>query len=254
VSALWADSWDSFLDVGEQYVEATGRGFTDNESNLWNAVVNQDPATYYDADGNLIYDSSPQVQKAWDIVTQASERGVQADIAAWSPEWEAGMSDGSFAVLTCPAWMMGYIMSVAPDTEGNWDLATVPEGGGNWGGSHLAILAQSQNQEAAYDFIEWALAPEQQLKVFVENGNFPSIPALYDTDEVRDFTNEFFSNAPVGQIYAENALDVVSQNIGPDYDFIDSEFVDGLGRVADGAETPDQAWESSLENIRREVG
>jgi cellobiose transport system substrate-binding protein len=254
VSALWGDSWADWIEVGQQYTEATGRGFVDNESNLWNAVVNQDPNTYFDSDGNPIFDESEQVQYAWDVVVDAIEAGVVAEVPAWSAEWEAGMSDGSFAVLTAPAWMMGYIQNVAPGTEGNWDLADIPEGGGNWGGSHLGIPRASDHPEEAYALIEWLLSPENQLYQFTEHGQFPSIPELFDTEEVRSFSNPFFNDAPVGQIYAENAERVVAQNTGPNYDAIDTEFVDGLGRIADGVESPDEAWESALTNIRSQLG
>jgi cellobiose transport system substrate-binding protein len=250
---IWGDSWEDFVAFGEEYVAATGRGFMDNQGNAWNAVVNQDPNIYYDADGNEIYEESSHLQYAWDVVTSMIEADLFAETPGWSAEWEAGMSDGSFATLTCPAWMMGYIMDVAPDTEGNWDLATIPEGGGNWGGSHLTVPAQSEHPQEAFDFISWIMAPEQQLEVFIENGNFPSIPELFDHEAIQTFESEFFNGAPAGPIFADNALDVVSQNIGPDYSVIDGRFQDGLTRVIDGLESPDEAWETALEEIRRET-
>ncbi len=254
VSALWVDSWDDFIEVGVEYTEATGRGFVDNEANLWNAVVNQDPNTFFDDEGNPIYDESEHVRFAWDVVVDAIDAGIIAEVPAWSAEWEAGMSDGSFAVLTAPAWMMGYIQNVAPGTEGNWDLAEIPEAGGNWGGSHLGVPSASEHPEEAYALIEWLLSPENQLYQFTEHGQFPSIPELFDTEEVRSFENAFFNNAPVGQIYADNAERVVAQNTGPNYNAIDSEFGDGLGRIVDGLESPEEAWESTLNNISSQLG
>lgn len=106
------------------------------------------------------------------------EAGLVANIEPFAEGWNAAMSNGDFAVLTAPAWMTAYIQNQVPDTEGNW-VAALPEGGGNWGGSHLTIPASSEHQQEAYDFISWLLAPEQQLTVFEENGNFPSTPALY---------------------------------------------------------------------------
>ena len=254
VSDLWVDSWEDFIEVGTEYTEATGRGFVDNEANLWNAVVNQDPNTFFDADGNPIYDESEHVQYAWDVVIDAIESDIIAEVPAWSAEWEAGMSDGSFAVLTAPAWMMGYIMDVAPDTEGNWDLAEVPEAGGNWGGSHLGVPAASDNPEEAYALIEFLLSPENQQYQFTEYGQFPSVPELFDSEEIQSFESEFFNNAPVGPIYADNAERVVAQNTGPNYNAIDTEFGDGLGRVLDGNESPEEAWESVLNNISSQLG
>ena len=254
VSALWADSWEDYIDVGIQYKEATGRAFIDNEGLLWDAVVNQSPDTFYNSEGELIYADSEQVRYAWDIVVSAIEAGIHAETPAWSAEWNAGMNNGDFAVLTCPAWMRGYIQDQAPDTFGMWDVATVPEGGGNWGGSHLVIPAQTEHPQEAYDFMAWLLAPEQQLRVFEGTGNFPSTPAVYDSPAMREFTSEFLNNAPLGEIYASNALEVVAQNVGPNYNLINQEFGEALNRISDGLEAPDEAWESALGNIDRELG
>jgi cellobiose transport system substrate-binding protein len=254
VSALWADSWEDYIAVGEQYTEATGRAFIDNEGLLWDAVVNQSNDTYYNDQGEHIYEESEQVRYAWDVVISALEAGIDAKTPAWSAEWNAGMNNGDFAVLTCPAWMRGYIQDQAPDTAGNWDVATVPEGGGNWGGSHLVIPAQTDHPQEAYDFIAWLLAPEQQLRVFEGTGNFPSTPELYDTPQIREFSSEFLNDAPLGEIYADNALDVVAQNVGPNYNLINQEFGEALNRISDGLESPEEAWDSALANIQRELG
>jgi cellobiose transport system substrate-binding protein len=77
--------------------------------------------------------------------------------------------------------MMGYIKDQAPATAGKWDIAPIPGGGGNWGGSFLTIPKQSKNQQEAYKLAEWLPAPEQTLKIFKATGNLPSQVELYDT-------------------------------------------------------------------------
>jgi hypothetical protein len=96
--------------------------------------------------------------------------------------------------------------------------------------------------------------PEQQLRVFEGTGNFPSTPELYDTPQIREFSSEFLNDAPLGEVYADNALDVVAQNVGPNYNLINQEFGQALNRVSDGLESPDEAWESAIANIKRELG
>jgi cellobiose transport system substrate-binding protein len=253
VSALWP-TWEDFIAVGKQFTEETGTPFTDESSQIFNGVVNQSDQRFYEEDGTLIYDTNPQVQKAWDVATEVSTSGVAANIEPFANEWNKGMNTGSFAVLTCPAWMMGYIQGQAPDTKGQWDIADMPEGGGNWGGSHLAIPAQTEHAEEAYEFISWLLAPEQQLRVFQENGNFPSAPALYDTAEIQEFSNPFFNNAPVGPIFAESAQALEPVYAGPQDGAIRLALENGLDRVDDGNESPAEAWSSAVEEIKLEVG
>jgi cellobiose transport system substrate-binding protein len=253
VSAAMA-TWDDYLEMGRQYVEATDKAWANNGAIVYQAVVGQSNESYYDAGGELVYDTNENVARAWDVAATAIEDGLTANIALWGAEWNAGMSNGDYATLTCPAWMMGYIQGQAPDSAGSWDIADLPDGGGNWGGSFLVLPAQSENAQASYDFISWLLAPEQQLKVFTETGNFPSTPELYESEEIQGFENEFFNNAPVGPIYARNAQEVVAPVLGPAYETIDTAFEDGLGRIEDGTEPRDEAWESTIGNIGREVG
>ncbi len=255
VSALWADSWDDYIATGQRYTEATGKAFVDNASTMiYGAVLGQNPVTYYDDEGNPIFAESEQVNRAWDVATSAIEAGIDAEIEAFSAEWNAGMANGDFAVLTCPAWMMGYIQEQAPDTEGQWDIADLPEGGGNWGGSFLTVPAQTEHPEEAVAFIEWLLAPEQQMAVFEQTGNFPSIPALYQEQPVQEFSNPFFNDAPVGPIYAENAEEVVAENLGPDWSTIDTAFENGLERVAAGQQSADESFQQTVQELEREVG
>jgi cellobiose transport system substrate-binding protein len=253
VSALWP-TWDDFTATGRRFTDATNIPFTDESSQIFNGVVNQGDTRFYREDGSLIYENNPQVKKAWDVATGVSTQGLAANIEPFANEWNKGMNTGAFAVLTCPAWMMGYIQEQAPDTKGQWDIADMPEGGGNWGGSHLTIPAQTEHPKEAYEFISWLLAPEQQLRVFQETGNFPSAPELYETPDIQEFSNPFFNGAPVGPIFAQSAEALEPIYAGENDGAIRLAFEQGLDRVDDGNETPGEAWGSALEEIQLEVG
>lgn len=253
VSALWPD-WDAFVETGKTFMAAgTGAKFIDSAGGtVYNLVKNQGTEKYYAPNdpNTLIYDTNPQNLKAWSTAVAAIEAGLSANISQFSPEWNAGMANGDFAVLGCPAWMMNYIQGQAPDTSGKWNIASAPDKGGNWGGSQLTVPKASDHAQEAYDLIQWLLTPENQLAVFKMHGNFPSTPALYDTPEVQDFTNPFFSDAPVGKIFAESAKALSPIYEGPRERAIDREFGNGLGRIEAGLETPDEAWTSTLANIQ----
>src|SRR6185437_15611910 len=119
---------------------------------LFNAVIGQSATQYYDASGNLIYDKNPAVKNAWDISTQAITNKTTARLKQFEDAWNSGFSNGAFATVACPAWMIGYIKGQAGDAgSGKWDVAGIPGGGGNWGGSYLAIPAASPHQQQAYD-------------------------------------------------------------------------------------------------------
>ncbi|GHJ45579.1 ABC transporter substrate-binding protein [Catellatospora sp. TT07R-123] len=211
VSALWP-TWDEFIKVGQGYTAKSKKKFLDNATNMFNPVLGQQPVGFYDEQEALKMDGGPKV--AFDTTMKAIDAGLSANLAAWSPEWNAGFVKGDFAVLACPAWMQGHIKNTAPDTSGKWDVAAIPGGGGNWGGSFLTIPKQGKHTVEAYELLEWLIQPEQQIEIFKKVGNLPSQPALYKDPAIADFKNPFFSNAPVGQIFSKTAEGLTPQYLG----------------------------------------
>ena len=126
--------------VGSQYSAATGGDyFFESSGNMFRAMVEQADEGVYDRDDNLVVESNPAIGEAWDLTVEAIEAGMSNRLQAWTPEWNAGFSEGTFATIICPAWMTSYIETNAPDSAGMWDIATVPGGAGNMGGSHLVL-------------------------------------------------------------------------------------------------------------------
>jgi cellobiose transport system substrate-binding protein len=211
VSALWP-TWDAFIDTGKKYTAETKKKFIDAGTNLFTPVLGQQPVGYFDTNETLALDQGPKA--AFDVTMKAIDADISANLSAFTPEWNSGFVKGNFAVLACPAWMQGHIKNTAPGTSGKWDVAAIPGGGGNWGGSFLAIPKQGKNVDAAYKFLEWLVAPEQQIEIFNKVGNLPSQPALYEDPAIKDFKNPFFNNAPVGQIFSAAAKDLTPQYLG----------------------------------------
>ena len=250
VSALWAGSWEDYVNVGRQYSAATGGDyFFESSGNMFRAMVEQADEGVYDRDDNLVVESNPAIGEAWDLTVEAVEAGMSNRLQAWTPEWNAGFSEGTFATIICPAWMTSYIETNAPDSTGMWDIATVPGGAGNMGGSHLVLPSQGEHPEEAYAFLEWLTAPEQQLKVFESTGNFPSTPALYEDEALTGMTKAYFNEAPVGQIFTAAAQAVEPQYQGPLQGDVLATIGQGLGRIEDGSQSPEKAWSQVLSDL-----
>jgi cellobiose transport system substrate-binding protein len=211
VSKLWP-TWDDFIKVGQQYVSKTGKKFVDSGTNMFNPVLAQQPVGFFDTGDKLQMDGGPKV--AFDISMKAIDAGLSANLASFQPNWDQGFKKDQFAVLACPAWMIGHIQDTAPDQAGKWDIAAIPGGGGNWGGSWWTVPSQGKNIDAAVDFVKWMVAPEQQIEVFKTVGNLPSQPDLYKDPAVLDYKKEFMSNAPTGQIFAATAAGLKPQYLG----------------------------------------
>lgn len=242
-------TWDDLFEVGAQYKEATGKPFLDSANSILQGLANQLEETYEDADGNVIATENPAVRETFDTVI---EKGVPISAYAgqWSEDWYASMANGEFAAMLCPPWMHGIISGEAPDVTG-WDIADVfPGGGSNWGGSYLTIPANGENVEAAQELADWLTSPEIQARAFANVGAFPSQPEAYEMAEVTDATNEYFNDAPVGQINSNRADAVTVTPIkGPKYFQFHEALNQAVTRVFDGLETPEEAWDSWVTEV-----
>ncbi|KJY30609.1 extracellular solute-binding protein [Streptomyces sp. NRRL S-495] len=212
VGALWAGSWDRFLEAGRGYQAKApeGTAFHDSASGLFNAVVASEPIQYADAKGELDYRNSPGVKKAWSIATTAATGGITAKLRQFDEKgtWNAGFKNNRFATVACPSWMTGIIKDQAgPENQGKWDIAPAPVAG-NWGGSFLAVPKSGGHVKEAAELAAWLTAPAQHAKVFAVNGNIPSTKETLSSPAVRDATLPFFGDTPVGRIYSEAAAGI----------------------------------------------
>jgi len=256
LSALWED-WDDFIASGEQYMANApeGAAFVDSASGLYNAIIGQSETQYYDEEGTPIYDSNPVVREAWDTAVKAIQAGLTAKLEQFDQAWNQAFANGGFATIACPAWMIGYIKGQAGDAgAGKWDVASIPGDGGNWGGSYLSIPAASENQEAAYALIEWLTAPEQQIKMWTDAQHFPSSSTAAADGAVAAATDEYFSNAPIGEIFKESADDLPIATLGPKDGVIKDTISQGLNRVDQQGEDPDEAWQQTMDEIASAIG
>ena len=248
VSKLWT-TWDDFINVGKQYVSKTNKKFVDSGTNMFNPVLAQQPQGFYDEQEQLQMEGGPKV--AFDVSMKAIQNGLSANLASFQPNWDQGFKKDQFAVLACPAWMLGHIQETAPEQKGKWDIATIPGGGGNWGGSWWTIPKQGKNVDEAYKFVEWLVQPQQQIEVFKTVGNLPSQPALYKDPAVLDYKKEFMSNAPTGQIFAATAENLKPQYLGKKNGPTRVAVENVITRVQQGSLTADKAWPEAFKEAEK---
>jgi cellobiose transport system substrate-binding protein len=253
VSALWP-TWDKYIEVGQKYKAKTKKSFLDSSGTVFAAILNQGTQKYYDRNGELIYAKNTQVKTAFNGASKALAAGIGSNISQFTSDWNVGMNKGTFATIIAPAWMMDYIKQQAPKTKGLWNIASLPGGGGNIGGSQLAIPASAKNPKEAMAFMKWYLSPEMQLRVFKSYGLFPSTKSLYDDAAVKNYVDPFFSNAPVGTIYTKGALALKPIFEGRKQRQIDNIFGQALSRIALKKQTAAAAWQQALAEIKKTVG
>ncbi|WP_422747459.1 extracellular solute-binding protein [Micromonospora sp. WMMD1219] len=253
VSAAWGSGWDQYIEFGKRYAAKApaGSAFFDGGGQLFNAIIGQAPVGYYNEDNAIVVSSNPDVRKAWDLTVKAIQSNLSAKLIGSSQEWNNGFAKDQFATIACPAWMMTKIKDQAKHAAGKWDVASVPGGGGNWGGSYLTVPKQGKHIEEAKKLAAWLTAPEQQAKVFTARGNLPSIPALYDKPDIAQYKDAFFNNAPVGQLFTTAAKQLKPQHQGPRAGDVQTTIRDALVRIEQGKQRPDESWKQMVSDVER---
>ena len=251
VSKLWP-TWQAYVATGKRFQKHAPKGvsFFDSGSNVYNAMIGQLNPAYYNAKGKVIVGSNPKVKAAYALTMKAIQAHESAGLAAFSNEWNTGYKKATFATVTCPAWMMGYIQGQAPKSKGKWDIAAVPGGGGNWGGSFLTVPKQSSHPKEAYDLAKYLTSPASETYIFKQTGNLPSQPKLLKSKAVLAFKNPFFSNAPVGKIFGTSAMKLKPQILGPHQGDIQTASTNAIQRVEQKKQSPAKSWKQFLKDVK----
>ncbi|MFG2709045.1 ABC transporter substrate-binding protein [Streptomyces goshikiensis] len=252
VGALWAGDWNKYLETGKAYQAKAGEGkaFVDSASGVMAAVTGSSAQRFYDEQGKVAYKTNPAVRSAFDLASSFATEGLSAKHQQFTPAWDQGFANGTFATVSCPAWMLGYIQDKAgPAGKDKWDVAQAPKPS-NWGGSFLVVPKAGKHAEEAAKLAAWLTAPAQQARLFEKRGSFPSASAAYQLPSVSGAKHEYFGGAPIGEIFARAAEGVPVTVLGPKDLVIAQNLADiGMLQVDQKGRTPQEGWDAAVKAI-----
>jgi cellobiose transport system substrate-binding protein len=257
VAKLWP-TWTDYVTVGNQFRGRNiGAKWFDAASNTYNTILVQEAGnttgyTYFDRQNNLVVDSNPAVKKAYDQMLGMIADGLSAGYKSFSDQWNAGFKQGTFATIACPAWMLGYIKGQAGDANaGKWDVTKAPGNGGNWGGSWLGVPEQSKHPKEAAELVRFLTSPKSQIAAFKAVNNLPSSPVALDDPATKAFTNAYFNNAPVGEIFGTGAKELKPVYFGPRNQAVRDAVENTLLAVQQGKLKPEDAWAKAVKDAQQ---
>ena len=247
VSAL-INSPEAFKEAGMKVKKETGKPFIDSIEMAYRAYLDASQKTYLNPDGELLLgEEGNDVKKAYDYAVELNKAGIVGKLEMWSPEWANGVNKGEFAAELGAGWLKGWMEENAPEAVGKWRVATLPtEFAANWGGSYISIPSETDHPQEAYDFVEWLVSPENQLKSFQSKGLFPSATSVYEMDEFKSNEDEFFGGQVSSTVFAEAAQDIDGAVYkGVKYFPVHQEVLNALRNVQEGAD-PEKEWKAAI--------
>jgi cellobiose transport system substrate-binding protein len=253
VSKLWP-TWDALLETGKKFqTEVPDTKFLDGPTAILRVLVLQEAGkgpgySYFDKSDNLVFDSNPAVKSAFDTVARFQQEGLTANMRIFTPEWQTALKRDTFATVPAPAWMLGGIEEFSGDFgKGKWDIAAVPGGAGYWGGSWLAVPKQSKHPKEAAELAKFLTGPQGQLAAYKSKNTFPSSPQAQQDPAVAQSKSEYFSNAPIGQIFTAAASQVKPVYLGPKNESVREDVEDILLGMGQGKVKAADAWSQAVE-------
>jgi len=219
-------TWDEFVRVGravtipgERYMVRLDEG----AARHLEALLYQKDWGYFDAEGELIIDDEVVVETIrWLVPLAAGEGRIGVDVgSSGQAGFAQALESGYILSCICPDWESKSIQKDVARLAGKMALMPLPafeEGGrrtSTRGGTMLAITKKCKNKKLAWDLAEYLYFDVEDLAVRFRETNI--LPPLKDawSHPVYNEPRAYWSNQPIGAMYAELARDVPAQYSSP---------------------------------------
>ena len=216
----------------------------------WRSTVQL--ATVQDGEHTVISDNYSFMKPIYDMVISMQDDGIIMDygsLKAGSIHYSGVFKNQQIAMLPMGSWFIGSLIAAkeSGEIDFNWGIAQYPHPEGVAAGTtagtltSLAINANSQNKDAAWDFIKFYSGVEG-AKVLAATGNLPAIrtPEVLDVfaslDGVPAETSEALQTTTVRlELPMDPNVGAVEQILNEEHDLIMTESVsvdDGLAEMS----------------------
>ncbi len=259
------ETWDDLIAAGEKVKDATGGkvkllpiDIVADDAGFRMMTSQLGICCYFNPDGKINL-TDPKSVQALTKLKEINDKGLVANINGWDGVVGATKNGD---VLTVPfgVWYSGTIIDQAPELAGKWDVMPLPafEKGGNraanLGGSTLAIPASSKNQDAAWAFVENALAtPEGQNIMMEKFGIWPSYLPAYKAD----FYNQpvaYFNNQPIWKMFADQVSKIPPATYTKDFAKGQAVLASAQAKVLTQGADPKAALEEAAAELANQSG
>jgi cellobiose transport system substrate-binding protein len=242
-------TWDDFFAAGVELKKANPKALLVwDATDLYDIVVGQGTERYISKDNTFIGDQD-HIRKAWDTVVKAMTLKIDGKTASGSPDWNAGLDQGTVPAHVGAAWVALDIKSAVKSSVGKWRLAPTPSGPANFGGSFLTITKNAADPAKAFEVIKYMLNADNQAKAFADAQIFPATPASYDKPQLKVADPFFGGQVPI-DVFGPAAKSIPVAYEAPADGAVAAPFKDELKTVQSGAKTSDAAWSSAVSKAK----
>lgn len=189
------ETWADFIQAGKKIMEANPgvvmtQADLNGDTEWFRMISNEQGCGYFSNDASAIRVNQPACVATLEAIKDVYDAGL-LKAANWNEKIQSNTA-GTAATQMYGGWYEGTIRSTSPEQAGQWGVYLMPslsEDGpraANLGGSALAIPAASENKDAAWAFVNYALGTnEGQVTMLREYGLVPSLLSALDAPYVQ---------------------------------------------------------------------
>lgn len=218
------ETWDDFIKEARRITKLDERyaiNLTDSSQSHFEIFLFQRDGGYFDEDGEVIFDNEIGLETLrWYVPLVAGPDRIAADLGSSQIRTQA-IESGYFVSFLCPDWLTKHTENYVPKVSGKMSLMPLPApypGGrrtSTQGGTMLAITKKCEDRELAWEAAKRLyLDPVESAERFRQENIIPPLKEAWN-HEVFDEPHPYWSNLPVGRLYADLAEQVPPQYTSP---------------------------------------
>ncbi len=214
------ETWDDFAAMGRRLTaDVDGDGVIDRyaldlptaQTEILETLILQRGGAIFDEDGKVAFDSPIVADTICWYVRQTTGATRISFPAGWGQTMSKILLDGLVVFYFAPDWRSKQYEVDAPGVAGKMALMPLPawEPGGRrvstWGGTGLVITKASKNPDLAWELAKHLYLDRASLGVrFLATNIISPLKAAW-TAPIYDSPNAFYSDQPLGRLYADLA-------------------------------------------------
>jgi len=259
-------TWDDFITATKPLAKGNVKGIVLGWG-LYDMVLRQRGYDVFDKEGNCTADTPQAVETLeWMFALRDQHKigaeapaGAQAIGTAADQSLYAAYKEGQFVAAAGADWYAGFLKDNVPDLSGKWRAQYLPayKAGGKRtsvnGGTGLTIVSTSKNQDAAWDFLRYAmLTKEGNVQQYQAIKLWPAFKPAWD-DPRMYAADSYFGGQELGKLFAEVGPEVPEQYQSPlRADFNMTRLNKYTRDIFDGKLTPAEGLKKLADEIRKQ--
>ena len=255
ISAMMS-TWDGFLKMADTVRSKSGgkTATIPNYKDLWGVASYAMRTTPWVVDG--VFQMDPYVEKFFDLSKVVFDGGYDAKLSPWTNPWFAAAADRSILGYILPTWGLQYvIMGAAPDSKGDWGIASMPTSYFD-GGTYMGIYQKSKQKELAWQFIKFVNLNKDYLKQYaLDKSDFPCMNSVAN-EIAADYSNPWCAGQNTFAFFQQEATKINAKLVTRYDDPIREALMRAVDLYVQGSMTKDAAinsFKADVANIYQNI-